>query len=137
MASLDDYYDYKFEEDTWNRLADGYAAEQVEMRRVARALRAEITPLNNLFMPIRGLHDSTTWEGNAATESRRKLDTHEDRFGSAVTSINGLASDLDIRAGELAGEESRARGSAAYFERRKESALDEYNEAFNEATPAI
>ncbi len=100
-----------------------YEARAEDMRRVARNLEGEVAKLNNVFLPIRLLHTANTWQGNAATLSRQRLDGHEDRFHSAIQMINGTISDL---AGAAAINDGRARSakSTRDYYRRQANAIE-------------
>lgn len=93
----------------WATRAAGIEATVAEMREVARQLRGEITALGDPFTAIQGLHTPATWTGNAATQSRQRLDTHEERFRDAVRSVETLATSLSDDAAELGRDASGAR----------------------------
>lgn len=128
MASLIQIEGYLREETAWAQRAADLDGQQRDMREVARRLSEELTPLNNLFLPIRELHNTSTWEGNAATQSRTRLDGYENQYEAAVRSINGLIDSLNSRAGELYAEEQSAYGSVRYFRTLKENAMEDFAE---------
>jgi len=107
---------------SWGNLADGYTQTIIDMQRVSRLLQAEVTALHNLFLPIRSLHTTATWEGDAATLSRQRLDTTESRFAAALAMINSLIGDLrgEIIATERLRTNARANEDA---HRREANAL--------------
>ena len=82
----------------WQRAATDAEDEAAEMRRVARGLDREVTPLRTVFGPIRTLHVAATWEGEATTLSRQRLDEHELRCTNAIRTIDALVDDLDAEA---------------------------------------
>ena len=81
------------------REQDGDHAAQA--RALAQSLTNTVQPLRSLFDPIRSLHTTTTWQGNAATESRVRLDGHEARTNQAVRQIDALIDDLEQLALQL------------------------------------
>lgn len=83
-----------------------------ELRSVARNIDAQTGPLRQVFLPIRGLHTATTWEGNAATQSRTRLDIHESRTSGAITTLDALVDDLYAEATRADADASSARASA-------------------------
>lgn len=84
----------------------GEYAEQA--RALARELTNTVAPLRSLFDGIRSLHTTATWQGNAATESRSRLDIHEIRTAQAVRQIDALIDELTDRAHRL--EQQRSAG---------------------------
>ncbi len=82
----------------WDGRADAYIALAEDMRRTARELDASVAPLDGVLAPVRDLHVASTWEGNAATQSRLRLDATEDRCASAVRTIHHLIADLQDEA---------------------------------------
>ena len=78
--------------------ARGHEDSAMQMRQIANDLSFEVEPLRTVFRPIRALHIPNTWEGQAATASRTRLDGHEARTNSAIRSIDGLIEDLQDRA---------------------------------------
>lgn len=100
----------------WRREAAGLEDLAEEMRKVAADLRREVDILGDPFIPIRRLHNTSTWEGNAARQSRQRLDTNEGRFRGATRSIEGLAASLSADAGTTSSRAVRARREeSAYF----------------------
>ena len=65
-----------------------------DLRRVKQGLTNGISPLAGIFTPIRTYHTVNTWEGNAATASRERLDIHEEVLGGARRNIEALIDDL-------------------------------------------
>ncbi len=82
----------------WDGRANAYVALAEDMRRTARELDASVAPLDGVLAPVRDLHVPSTWEGNAATQSRLRLDAAEDRCSSAVRTIHHLIADLQDEA---------------------------------------
>lgn len=74
--------------------ANAYEDRAAAMRTLAASLTTAIQPLRSAFNPIRSLHTTQTWEGQAATASRTRLDGHEIRHNTAIRSIDGLIDDL-------------------------------------------
>lgn len=74
---------------------EGLAAD---MRRVAGNLEFHVGPLRGVFAPVRSLHTPATWTGNAATQSRTRLDDHETRCNHAISSIDNMIEDLHEQA---------------------------------------
>ena len=68
----------------WDGRANAYVALAEDMRRTARELDASVAPLDGVLAPVRDLHVPSTWEGNAATQSRLRLDAAEDRCLSLI-----------------------------------------------------
>lgn len=82
----------------WDRQA-GLESELAEqMRRIAHELDASAAPLDHVLAPIRDLHTPQTWDGNAATQSRRRLDAHEDRCATAIRAVHYVIDDLQTQA---------------------------------------
>ena len=78
--------------------AEEFGDRAVEMRTVARNLASTVDPLRRVFNGIRIFHTNRTWQGNAATASRNRLDTYEDRHGAAIRSIDRLIDSLEEEA---------------------------------------
>lgn len=93
----------------WSRRAQTLEATAADMRRVARGLERETDKLYNLFLPLRLVHTASTWEGNAATLSRQRLDGHEAQFNAALQMINGLITELTSGASTTSASASTAR----------------------------
>ncbi len=118
----------------WARKASNYEAVAADMRRVAKGLEQEVGALHNLFMPIRHLHTAATWEGNAATLSRQRLDAHESRLNGATLSINAIIADLETGASTNSSRAQTARGSSQYYRRQAadlEFAIERENDSGN------
>jgi len=115
----------------WGDKADEYGQAAQRMRIVAGRLRFELTALHDLFGPIRNLHTTGTWQGNAATLSRRRLDAHEDRHNSAVRAINGIADDLDTEASAADHQATQARQNETYY-RQQATRIDVEAGAFDD-----
>ncbi|NNC79012.1 MAG: hypothetical protein HKN94_02565 [Acidimicrobiales bacterium] len=99
---------HKDDVDQWRADARWFAQEAatarddaIEVRRLAADLGAEIDPLRTMLDSIGGLHTRTTWEGNAATASRRRLEGHEGRRVLAVRTLDGVIDDLEAQAQAL------------------------------------
>jgi len=99
----------------WNGKADDYGQAAQRMRQIAGQLRTEVSALTDLFGPIRRLHTTATWQGNAATLSRNRLDVHEDRHRFAVRAIEGIANDLDADASTADHHASQARSNERHY----------------------
>lgn len=84
-----------------NGAVEQYGAHAEQARALARDLTATVAPLRSLFDGIRSAHTPATWEGNAATQSRSRLDTHEIRTAQAVRQIDALIDELTDRAYQL------------------------------------
>ena len=82
----------------WDNRADEYSELAQDMRRTARELDNAVAPLDGVLRPVQDLHTASTWEGNAATQSRIRLDAHQDRCASAIRTIHHLIADLDDEA---------------------------------------
>lgn len=82
----------------WDGRADEYSARAAEMRRTARELDAAASTLDRVLAPVQNLHVTSTWEGNAATQSRLRLDAHHDRLTTAIRTIDLLIGDLESEA---------------------------------------
>ncbi len=81
-----------------NNHAESHDSNALRMRQIAARLTNEIQPLRTVFTPLRQLHTSHTWEGQAATASRRRLDQHEIRHTAAIRGIDRLIDDLETTA---------------------------------------
>lgn len=111
-----------------------YEARAADMRRVARNLEGEVDKLNNVFLPIRLLHTANTWQGNAASLSRQRLDGHEDRFHSAIRMINGTIGDLTGAAATNDGRAQSARNTRDHYRRQAtaiETELGQYDNIYS------
>ena len=64
------------------------------MRRVATELDRTIEPVRTLLEPIRTRHVVATWEGRAATASRRRLDRLADQLQGTLRSVDHLVGEL-------------------------------------------
>lgn len=112
---------------TRNRLEDVLEQSEAELSRLhdqvelhgeyaarARAVAGQLTdnvaPLRSLFDGIRSLHTTATWQGNAATESRSRLDVHELRTTQAVRQIDALIDELVERAQQFERQRSAGLG---------------------------
>lgn len=82
----------------WTDAAHQFEAEAEDARRLARNLGDELVNLRRLFDPVRDLHTTATWEGDAADHSRRRLDQHEDQFAIGLWQIDRLIDQLDTKA---------------------------------------
>ena len=78
--------------------AANYEDEAARMRSLAAGLTTALEPLRTAFNGIRSLHTTRTWEGQAATASRARLDGHEIQHNTAIRSIDGLIDDLEAEA---------------------------------------
>lgn len=107
----DDHYDDLWR---WQRNERDAEARAAELRLVAEGIKTEMVPLDGLFISINGLHNSTTWEGNAATQSRTRLDTNEGRVSQARDMLNGLVLDLEAEEAQAEGQAAVARTYAGY-----------------------
>ena len=76
------------------RAANAATTKARDLEVTADALARSTTPLSGVLNAIRSLHTTTTWEGNSATASRRRLDIHDERCASALNAIDGLVADL-------------------------------------------
>lgn len=104
----------------WQRSAAAAEDDAAEMRRVARGLDREIAPLRTVFGPIRSLHVAATWEGQAATLSRQRLDEHELRCTTAIRTVDALVDDLDA---EALRAEARADTARSFYNTARRSAV--------------
>ncbi len=82
----------------WTDAAHQFESEAEDARRLARELGDELAKLRGLFDPVRTLHTRATWEGNAADQSRRRLDQHEDQFTIGRWQIDRLIDQLETKA---------------------------------------
>lgn len=92
--------------------ADQAAAD---MRRVADQLETAVSPLTRVFAPIEGLHDTSTWEGNAAAASRVRLgsligqtESANRSVGTVIVDLRGAAAIHEATADRLWGDYSAA-----------------------------
>jgi len=95
---LDDHQDQITRLQAQRELDGDHAAQA---RSLAANLTATVQPLRSLFDGIRSLHTPTTWQGNAATQSRIRLDAHEARTYQAIRQLDALIDDLEDRALQL------------------------------------
>ena len=79
--------------------------------------------LHYLFMPIRGMHTARVWQGNAATESRRRLDLHEERFQAALRAVDVSVEQLEVHAATVE-RQVRDEQSASYRANREIDMLE-------------
>jgi len=107
----------------WRQEATDAEDRAADLRRVARSLDVEITPLRTLFTPLWTLHTVETWEGQSANLSRQRLEHHEERCTTAIRSIDALIDDLgaeavraDAWAGTAQSNYTSARRNAANIE---------------------
>lgn len=119
----------------WRGRAGDLETKAIDMQRVARSLEGEVGRLNNLFLPIRHVHNASTWQGNAATLSRQRLDAHEARFSSAITMLNGVITELGGAATENIHKAAAARSNESHHRRRARSLVLEINAA--QASPNL
>jgi hypothetical protein len=77
-----------------SRAASAATRKARDLAATANALRRSTAPLSGVLNTVRALHTSMTWEGNAATASRRRLDIHDERCASALNAIDSLIADL-------------------------------------------
>lgn len=77
-----------------SRAASAATTKARDLEATANALTRSTAPLSGALNAVRALHTSTTWEGNSATASRRRLDTHDERCASTLNAIDGLVADL-------------------------------------------
>ena len=77
-----------------SRAATAATTKARDLEATASALSRSTAPLSGVLNAVRALHTSTTWEGNSATASRRRLDIHDERCASALNAIDGLVADL-------------------------------------------
>lgn len=82
----------------WSDSAHRFEATAEDARRIAHLLDDEIGQLRRIFDPVRALHTSSTWEGNAADQSRRRLDRHEDQLTIGLWQIDRLVDQLETKA---------------------------------------
>jgi len=104
--TLDERVRLKDDVDRWRadaqwfeRQARAARDDAIELRRVARLLSAEVDPLRRILLPVTELHTLETWEGTAASASRRRLDGHEGRRAMAVRTLDAVVADLEAEAG--------------------------------------
>ena len=62
-----------------SRAASAATTKARDLEATANALTRSTAPLSGALNAVRALHTSTTWEGNSATASRRRLDTHDEQ----------------------------------------------------------
>ena len=103
----------------WQRVVEQTSDRAEELRQIARALDFEVQPLRTVFSPLRGLHTAQTWEGQAATNSRNRLDEHELRCVTAIRAIDTLVDDLESEALQA---ESRAATAASSYDTMRRTA---------------
>jgi len=103
--TLEDRVKLKDDVDQWRADARWFERQAVtarddaiELRLVAELLSAEVEPLRTILAPVVGLHTVDTWEGNAATASRLRLDGHDGRRVMAVRTLNTVVADLQAEA---------------------------------------
>jgi len=109
---------------------EAWAAEQraETLRSVASQMTNNIDPLRGVFTPVHRYHTVNTWEGNAATQSRTRLDTHEGRTTGAITTLDGIVDDLYDAAALADGAASSARSQASSTSWRLSQARDDLDE---------
>ncbi len=78
--------------------ADDFGDRAFRLRQLANELTVEAVPLRTAFDQIRRLHTLATWEGQAATASRHRLDVLESRHNTAIRQIDQLVEDLLLEA---------------------------------------
>lgn len=78
----------------WDLNADQFADKANNMQRVADELDRVSEPLFHVIRPVRDLNTTSTWDGNAAIQSRRRLDIHQDRTNATLRTVDRLADDL-------------------------------------------
>lgn len=93
-----DIASYRGSRDYWTSVETTADDRAADCRRVASAIRANTDPLSTVLQPVFDLHTTHTWEGNAATQSRNRLDIHSERATGAITTLRGLATDLEAEA---------------------------------------
>lgn len=99
----------------WQTMQTNAESKAQAMDTVAEQLAIHSNPLLTVFRPIENLHNVTTWEGDAATQSRTRLGTHIERVSDALAMIDGLISDLEVEAGKAHSHASDAEGLANYY----------------------
>lgn len=105
MHTPEDRVRQKGDVDRWRADANRFArvaatarADALELRQLAADLVVEVDPLRTVLDSIGGLHTRTTWEGHAATASRRRLEGHEGRRVLALRTLDGVIDDLEAQA---------------------------------------
>lgn len=81
-----------------DRRADDFTDRAFHLRQLANEIGVELFPLRTAFDQIRRLHTRNTWQGQAATISRQRLDTHEERHNTALRHLDQLIDDLEREA---------------------------------------
>ncbi len=74
--------------------ADRAADRAADLARVRLYIERRAEPLTNVLSPIDGLHKDQTWQGNAADQSRTRLDGHHTRLNTATARIDQILDDL-------------------------------------------
>jgi hypothetical protein len=80
--------------DMWTDTAEQLEAQADEMCLVAQLLIDHVEPLRTVLNRVIDLHTTSTWEGNASTQSRLRLERQDDRCRHAVRTIDDLIDDL-------------------------------------------
>ena len=78
--------------------AEQLEANAEQMRLVAQLLIDQVAPLRTELDHVIDLHTNSTWEGQAATQSRLRLERQHDRCRRAIRTIDDLIDDLQARA---------------------------------------
>jgi hypothetical protein len=91
---LRDYNRINIQKMAASRAASVATTKARDFEDTASALSRSTAPLSGVLNTVRALHTSMTWEGNAATASRRRLDIHDERCASALNAIDSLIADL-------------------------------------------
>lgn len=78
--------------------ADDFADRAFRLRQLSNEITVELSPLRTAFDQIRRLHTLHTWQGDAATASRQRLDTLESRHQTALRQLDQLIDDLLLEA---------------------------------------
>ena len=99
-----------------------------KLRETADGIDLNAAPLQNILRPIWDFHTSNTWEGGAATRSRTRLGTHEERISDVITTLNRLVADLDAEAALEEGLASEAGAQVSAFRVQLSSARTELAE---------
>jgi len=103
-----------------SRAASAATTKARELETTANGLARSTAPLGGVLNAVRALHTSTTWEGNSATASRRRLDIHDEQCASALNAVEGLIADLQ----EQQRVQERIASYAGYEQARAASQLN-------------
>ena len=108
--------------DYWARQEAYWDERNEALRACASAIDTNMAPLPQVLEPVERLHNSHTWEGTAANQSRTRLGMHGERARAAITTLDALVDDLQAEAGVAYNEASYAGGRAQEYRTKIELA---------------